>query len=110
MRLLRNSELFIYYIRRTVYPKHSIGRVASWDHEEPVPVKILGHLRTIFCHAVVSQKPIFPSRCSAVLERLQKSQIKLYDNATSEKVVDADVSKPADALVGVRVTITTRIF
>ena len=74
MRLLRNSELFIYYIRRSVYPKHSIGRVASWDHEESIPVKFYGRLRTIFCHAVVGQKPIFPSRFGPLLERLQKSQ------------------------------------
>ncbi len=59
MRLLRNRELFIYYIRRSVYPKHSIGRVASWDHEESVPVKILGHLRTTFGRAVGGRKPLF---------------------------------------------------
>ena len=62
MRLLRNRELFIYYIRRSVYPKHSIGRVASWVHEESIPVKLYGRLRTTFGRAVGGRKPIFTDR------------------------------------------------
>ena len=86
MRLLRNRELIIYYIRRTVYPKHSIGRVASWDHEESVPVKVLGHLHTIFCRAVVGQKPIFTGHIVRSFGTLAKLAVSTFSRCDQREL------------------------